>query len=375
MSAVTYPVHVDAQLDSKISRWLWLLKWLLALPHYIVLAFLWVAFVVLSVVAFFAILFTGRYPRSIFEFNVGVLRWQWRVAYYAYGALGTDRYPPFTLRDVPDYPAHLEVDYPERLSRGLVLVKWWLLAIPHYLIVGLLLGGAGYYIGSADDSSRLVATGLIPLLAVVAGVVMLVTGRYPQPLFDLLLGTEPVGAAGRRLRRADDRHLPAVPARPGRPRRWVGDPVRHLASALPPHLPVALAARLVDRYAAATADGLPLDDRPGRVARRRLRAGPRLPRTCGPRVRTPRRRPDRPRPGRLPDEPGTDVPDLDVRHHLRRPAAPGRRTLRPDARRAAGRHEGHRHGHRRHGGLRRRRAGSRCRDLPRRSASTPPWSS
>ena len=88
----------------------------------------------------------------------------------------------------PDYPAHLEVDYPERLSRGLVLVKWWLLAIPHYLIVGLLLGGAGYYIGNADDSSRLVATGLIPLLAVVAGVVLLLTGRYPQPLFDLLLG-------------------------------------------------------------------------------------------------------------------------------------------------------------------------------------------
>jgi hypothetical protein len=188
MSAVMYPVHVDAQLDSRLSRWLWLFKWLLAIPHYVVLAFLWLAFVVLSVVAFFAILVTGRYPRSIFEFNVGVLRWQWRVSYYAYGALGTDRYPPFTLRDVPDYPAHLDVDYPERLSRGLVLVKSWLLAIPHYLVVGLLLGGAGYYIGNADDGSRLVTTGLIPLLTVVAGVVVLFTGRYPQPLFDLLLG-------------------------------------------------------------------------------------------------------------------------------------------------------------------------------------------
>jgi hypothetical protein len=188
MSALTYPVHVDAQLDSKVSRWLWLLKWFLAIPHYVVLAFLWVAFVVLSVVVFFAILFTRHYPRGIFEFNVGVLRWQWRVSYYAYGALGTDRYPPFTLRDVPDYPAHLEVDYPERLSRGLVLVKWWLLALPHYLVVGLLLGGAGYYIGNADYTSRLVTTGLIPLLALVAGIVLLVTGRYPQPLFDLLLG-------------------------------------------------------------------------------------------------------------------------------------------------------------------------------------------
>lgn len=186
MSAVTYPVHVEAQLDTKVSRWLWLLKWLLALPHYFVLAFLWVAFVVLSVVAFFAILVTGRYPRRIFDFNVGVLRWQWRVSYYAYGALATDRYPPFTLRDVPDYPAHLEVDYPAHLSRGLVLVKWWLLAIPHYLVVCLLVGGA-YYI-STDDGSRVGAAGLIPLLALVAGFVLLFTGRYPEPVFNLLLG-------------------------------------------------------------------------------------------------------------------------------------------------------------------------------------------
>ena len=81
------PVRVQATLDEPLSRWLWLVKWLLAIPHFIVLFFLFIAFAVLSIVAFFAILFTARYPRGIFDFNVGVLRWSWRVSYYTYSAL------------------------------------------------------------------------------------------------------------------------------------------------------------------------------------------------------------------------------------------------------------------------------------------------
>jgi Domain of unknown function (DUF4389) len=87
-----YPLQLTAQLAPRLSRGLWLVKWLLAIPHFIVLFFLWIAFVVVSVVAFFAILFTGRYPRGLFELNVGVLRWSWRVGFYSYNALGTDQY-------------------------------------------------------------------------------------------------------------------------------------------------------------------------------------------------------------------------------------------------------------------------------------------
>jgi Domain of unknown function (DUF4389) len=184
-NASPYPLQLTGELSPKLSRGLWLVKWLLAIPHFVVLVVLWVAFFAVSIVAFFAILFTGSYPRSLFDFNVGVLRWSWRVGFYSYSALATDKYPPFTLKDVPDYPARLEVEYPQSLSRGLVLVKWWLLAIPHYLVIAVFVGGA--WAGSGID--RLYGGGgLVGLLVLFAGATLLFAGRYPKPLYDFVLG-------------------------------------------------------------------------------------------------------------------------------------------------------------------------------------------
>ena len=94
-------VHIEIPYpDAKegLNRWLPLVKWFLAIPHYIVLWFIGIAALVCVVIAWFAILFTGRYPRGLFDFVVGVFRWSLRVAVYAF-LLTTDRYPPFGLSD------------------------------------------------------------------------------------------------------------------------------------------------------------------------------------------------------------------------------------------------------------------------------------
>ena len=180
------PVTLSAALDPALSRWKWLVKWFLAIPHFVVLLFLWVAFVVLTVVVFFAILFTGRYPRGIFDFNVGVLRWTWRVSFYATdGGLGTDRYPPFRLSAQPGDPASLDIAYPDRLSRGLVLVKWWLLAIPHYAVLAILVGGTFW---GLEDHAGIYSGGLLSLLVLIAALALLFTGRYPESIFNLVVG-------------------------------------------------------------------------------------------------------------------------------------------------------------------------------------------
>ncbi|MET4059292.1 hypothetical protein ABIB35_000823 [Arthrobacter sp. UYP6] len=221
LSGPRYPARLYGELEPNLSRWMWLVKWFLAIPHYIVLFFLWIAFFVTTVVAGFAILFTGRYPHGLFDFNVGVVRWSWRVTFYATRVLGTDRYPPFTL-DRTDYPADFSVDYPRELSRWLVLIKWWLLVIPQALVVSAFTQAAvvvnrfyisggqgqewsggwtqmvpgGMWAAAWDEGwegapAAVVSTqglSLLTLLVLIAVVILLFRGRYPRHLFDLLMG-------------------------------------------------------------------------------------------------------------------------------------------------------------------------------------------
>jgi hypothetical protein len=173
------PAQLTGHLDPGLSRWLWLVKWILVVPHYIILALLWVAFLVVTVAAGITILFTGRYPASLFQFTVGVLRWNWRVSFYAYGVLGTDHYPPFTLAR-SDYPAELDVAYPLKLSHWKVLFKSWLFALPQLLIVAALTGSL--------TSSSTASISLLSLLVCIAAVILLFTGVYRLGIFDLLMG-------------------------------------------------------------------------------------------------------------------------------------------------------------------------------------------
>ncbi|OMC21331.1 DUF4389 domain-containing protein [Mycobacterium colombiense] len=151
------------------SRWLWLVKWcVLALPHYPILILLYLAYPLSTVAAGVAILCTGRYPRPLFYFNVGVLRWSWRVMNYRFPMNSTDKYPPFTLAPRPDYPGDLAVEYPERLKNWAVLVKW-LLAIPQVLLCWSM-------------------EAPLQVLCIISAVTLLCTGTIPQGIFDLLMG-------------------------------------------------------------------------------------------------------------------------------------------------------------------------------------------
>jgi uncharacterized protein DUF4389 len=163
------PVRVRSDIDAP-SRRLWLVKWcVLAVPHYPILIGLYLLYPLVTIAAGIAILFTGRYPRPLFDFNVGVLRWSWRLMNYRFPMNTTDKYPPFTLASVLDYPADLEVDYPESLTNRAVLLQRWLLGLPQIILCWSL-------------------EPFLQTLCVVNAVWLLCVGTINQGMFDLLMG-------------------------------------------------------------------------------------------------------------------------------------------------------------------------------------------
>ena len=158
-------LQYDVEYPESLSRLLIFFKlWLLAIPHYIVLAILGLAAGVVTIIAWFAILFTAKYPEGMWNFVLGVLRWGARVQ--AYVMLQRDEYPPFSFEG--DYPVHLDLEYPTHLNRWLVLIKW-LLIIPHYIVLYVL---------------QIVAE----VITVIAWFAILITGRYPRGMFDFIVG-------------------------------------------------------------------------------------------------------------------------------------------------------------------------------------------
>jgi hypothetical protein len=161
----TYPASVEIAYPSELNRWLPLIKWLLVIPHLVALFFIGIGAFFVLVYGFFAVLFTGRWPRGAFDYLVGTLRWALRVIVYFH--LMTDAYPPFSLADDAAYPLRLQIEYPEHIDNWRPLVQW-LLAIPYLWVAGVL-----YW--------------LTGVLTIVAFFTVLFTEQIPRGVFELMV--------------------------------------------------------------------------------------------------------------------------------------------------------------------------------------------
>jgi hypothetical protein len=159
-----YPVHLEIERQEEYSRFMPLIKWLLAIPHYIALLVLGIGAIFVAIASFFVVLFTGRYPEGMFNYMVGVHRWGLRVV--AYTDLMVDPYPPFTLEDDPAYPVHFDIDYPEHVNRWRPLVHW-LLVIPYAIVAYII-----YYLGR--------------IMVFFAFFTILFTKRFPEGMFNIV---------------------------------------------------------------------------------------------------------------------------------------------------------------------------------------------
>jgi hypothetical protein len=165
-SAADYPARFDVEYPERLSRWKIFVKWILAIPHFIIVWLLQGVASILVLIAFFAILFTKKWPQGLFDFTVQIERWTANTLAYAV-TLHRDEYPPFS-GEPGQYPVTLEIEYDGNLSRWMIFVKW-LLAIPH-IIVLTFLGIAAY------------------VAVIIAFFAILFTGRYPRGMFDFVVG-------------------------------------------------------------------------------------------------------------------------------------------------------------------------------------------
>ena len=165
--AADYPARFDVEYPERLSHWKVLVKWLLAFPHLIIVYLLQLVASLMVLVAFFAVLFTKKWPRGMFDFMVQIQRWTLNVATYAF-TLMRDEYPPFG-GEVGEYPLSFQVDYDENLSRWMIFVKW-LLVLPHLIILTFLAVAAW-------------------VVLIIAWFAILFTGRYPRGMFDFVVGT------------------------------------------------------------------------------------------------------------------------------------------------------------------------------------------
>jgi hypothetical protein len=160
-----YPAQLEIAYPHDLNRWLPLVKWLLIIPHFFVLIFVGLGALFVGIYAFFAVLFTGRFPRGAFDYLVGTYRWGYRVAVYYH--LMTDAYPPFSLADDPNYPVRLDIEYPEHIANWRPLVQW-ILAIPYAFVAAIL-----YWF-----------TGILTFFAFFT---VLFTKQIPRGLFELMV--------------------------------------------------------------------------------------------------------------------------------------------------------------------------------------------
>ena len=169
-SRSAYPVQLDLDAPLEVARWRPLVHWILVIPHWVVLYVLGLVLGVLAFVSWFAILFTANIPRGLFDFMAMILRYQWRT--YSYISWMREPYPPFdftpSTQDPGNDPARLSIEYPERLSRLLIFVKW-LLVIPHFIALLFLFIGAAF-------------------VWIAGFFAVLFTGRWPEGMRRFLIG-------------------------------------------------------------------------------------------------------------------------------------------------------------------------------------------